>query len=232
MTKPPELRPDHHRSFGRRRGRKLRPNRQALIDGHLPVLRLDPADPKLSDPLTLFPEGLTALRMEVGFGAGEHIAAQAEANPATAFIGCEPFVDGVAALLAKIDENAITNIRLLDDDARPLMAALPDGCLERFTLLFPDPWPKARHAHRRFLQEETVAGIARLLAPGGMLHVASDHAPYISWALFHVLNNAAFEWTARRAEDWRNRPEGSIQTRYEKKRKSGGAPVHLIFRRS
>ncbi|MGB0671433.1 MAG: tRNA (guanosine(46)-N7)-methyltransferase TrmB [Rhodospirillales bacterium] len=202
-----------------------------MVDDLLPSLRLSADDPALSHPESLFPFAPKALRLEVGFGAGEHLAAQAEDLPDVGFIGCEPYLNGVSALLAEISNRGLNNIRILDDDARPLLRALPDACLDRFTLLFSDPWPKTRHHGRRVVQTDTLAEIARLLKPGAFFHFASDHAGYLDWTLFHVLNNPAFSWTARRAADWRERPEGSVQTRYERKRKSGGAPAHLLFRR-
>ncbi len=159
-------RPDIDRLYGRRRGPRLRAGRQALMDRLLPELRIDvPADaaPGAIDPRALFAAPMDQVWLEIGFGGGEHLAAQAAAHPGIGFIGCEPFVNGVARLIARIDEAGLANIRLHPDDARPLLAALPDACVGRVFILFPDPWPKARHHKRRLVTTALLDALARVM---------------------------------------------------------------------
>ncbi len=188
--------------------------------------------PGLLDPAGWFPFAPRALRLEIGFGAGEHLAHQAAASPEIGFIGCEPFINGVAALLARVQADRLANIRVLDDDARLLFGRFPDAAFERVTILFPDPWPKARHHRRRFIQDESLDEIARILQDGGELRFASDHKDYARWTLLHGLRHPAFAWTARGPGDWRARPEDSRPTRYEEKAlKRGETCVYLVFQR-
>jgi tRNA (guanine-N7-)-methyltransferase len=167
--------------------------------------------------------------LEIGFGGGEHMAAQAARHPEVLILGAEPFQNGVASAVRHIDEQGLTNVRVHDGDARELMARLPAACLTRAFILFPDPWPKGRHKKRRFIQAETVAELARLLAPGGRLRFASDWADYVDWSLLRFAANPAFRWAAERAEDWRTPPGDHITTRYEEKRLGDCAPVFLDF---
>ncbi len=219
--------------YGRRHGHKLRPARRRLIDGLLPRLRVAVAEGGGEiDPEALFDGPKDDIRLEVGFGAGEHLAAQAGANPGVGFIGCEPFVNGVAACLAAIERDNLTNVRLFDDDARLLFPALPDRCLGRVYVLFSDPWPKKRHHRRRLIDGRTLDQLARLMKPGAELVFAGDHMDYVAWTLIHFHRHPAFAWTARRALDWRQRPKGWAETRYEAKALEGGAaPAYLVFRR-
>jgi tRNA (guanine-N7-)-methyltransferase len=138
----------------------------------------------------------------------------------------------VASALRHIDEAHLTNVRVLDGDARELMANLPDACLDRAFVLFPDPWPKTRHHKRRVIQADTVAELARLLKPGGHVRFASDVAHYVDWALALFVANPAFQWTASEASDWRVPPADHITTRYEEKRLGDCAPVFLDFVRT
>jgi len=223
MTAHPPL-----RSYGRLKTRTIKPRQAALMETLLPTLR-PPAEP--FDPKTLKPDASEAW-LEIGFGGGEHMAAQAQRRPDVLLIGAEPFQNGVASALRHIDEAALTNVRVLDGDARELMANLPDASLERIFVLFPDPWPKARHNKRRIIQAETVAEFARLLKPGGRLRFASDWADYVGWSLARFLKNPAFRWTAGEAADWRNPPADHITTRYEEKRLGDCAPVFLDFVRT
>ncbi len=220
------------RLYGRRRGRKLRPRRQDLIETGLPRLRVPLETPGPLDPGTWFPRAPRALRLEVGFGAGEHLAHQAKTNPDVGFIGCEPFVNGVAALLARVAADKLANVRVLDDDARLLFGRFPDAAFERVTVLFPDPWPKTRHHRRRFIQDRSLDEIARILKDGGELRVATDHKDYARWTLWRALRHPAFAWAARGPGDWRTRPADSIPTRYEEKAlKRGETCVYLVFQR-
>jgi tRNA (guanine-N7-)-methyltransferase len=234
--------------YGRRKGRPLRPARARLVDDLLPRLRVPVAgrgDPSLGggrdaaarlDPLSFFEDGaakdIQDVWLEVGFGAGEHLAAQAEAHPKTGFIGCEPFVNGVAALLARVEHLGLGNIRIYDDDARYLIDRLADASLGRVFVLFPDPWPKSRHARRRFVSVETLDALARVMADGAELRVATDDPVYLRWALAVLTRHPDFAWCAERATDWRTRPADQPATRYEEKaRAKGVTPVFLVFMR-
>ncbi|MFI4950436.1 MAG: tRNA (guanosine(46)-N7)-methyltransferase TrmB [Caulobacterales bacterium] len=223
MTAHPPL-----RSYGRLKTRTIKPRQAALMETLLPALR-PPAEP--FDPRALKP-GAAEVWLEIGFGGGEHMAAQAGRRPDVLILGAEPFQNGVASALRHIDEAALTNVRVHDGDARELMARMPDASLDRVFVLFPDPWPKARHNKRRIVQAQTVAEFARLLKPGGTLRFASDWADYVDWSLARFLKNPAFRWTAEQAADWRNAPADHITTRYEEKRLGDCAPVFLDFVRA
>lgn len=215
--------------YGRRLGRPLSSLQQELIRDFLPAVSVPDGTIDLH---ALFPTA-TAFAFEVGFGGGEHLAAQAQANPQTGFIGCEPFANGVAKLLTQVRSNDLKNVRVEPDDARDVLVRLPDGCLTTFFVLFPDPWPKLRHHKRRFIQTATLDQIARLLKPGGELRVATDHMDYARWALMHLMQDSRFKWCAARAADWRARPADWVPTRYEQKALNAGrACVYLRFFRA
>ena len=175
-----------NRSYGRRFGRSLRSSRRRLLDEVLPALRVPLPEEGEFDPRSLFPGDPEAVWLEVGFGGGEHLAAQAEAHPAIGFIGCEPFVNGVASLLAQVDGRGLANVRLLDDDARLLIDRLPAASVGRVFVLFADPWPKARHAKRRFIRADVLDSLARIMADGAELRFASDDMGYVRWALEQI----------------------------------------------
>ncbi len=221
---------DGPRFYGRRRGKKLRPGRAALVRELLPKLRV-PAE-GLVDPEAFFSPGKRSLWLEIGFGAGEHLAAQAQAHPETGFIGCEPFVNGVAALLAQIQDRDLDNIRIFDEDARLLLPRLPDAAIERVYLLYSDPWPKKRHWNRRFVNSANLDQLARIMVPGGLFRFATDHPGHARWALGQLTRHPVFRWTARGPADWRARPADGFVTRYEAKARSQGATcVYLEFQR-
>ena len=216
--------------YGRRQGHKLRKGQQELLETVLPRLAVD--FETLTSPKGLFSKPVSDIWLEVGFGGGEHLAAVAAANPTKGLIGCEPFVNGVAKLLAQIERLGLTNVRIHHGDARDLLEALPDRSLGRVMLLFPDPWPKKRHHKRRFVNEQTLEQLARLLKSGAEFRVATDIPDYCRWTLGHVLSSGAFEWLADGPADWRERPEDWPPTRYEKKAlRQGRTPVYLKFRR-
>ena len=222
---------DHHpalRTYGRIKARPIKPRQAALLESLLPKLRV-PTGP--FDPWRLMP-GAKAIWLEIGFGGGEHLAAQAGLHPDALVIGAEPFQNGVASALRHIDEQGLTNVRLHDGDARELLARLPDASLDRVFILFPDPWPKARHHKRRLVQADTVAELARVLKPGGRLRFASDWADYVDQALARITASGAFRWRAERADDWRSPPADHVTTRYEEKRLGDCAPVFLDFERA
>ncbi|MGZ3403213.1 MAG: tRNA (guanosine(46)-N7)-methyltransferase TrmB [Phenylobacterium sp.] len=218
----------HHpplRSYGRLKTRTIKPRQAALMETLLPGLR-PPTGP--FDPRDLKRDA-AEVWLEIGFGGGEHMAAQAARRPDLLILGAEPFQNGVASALRHIDEAQLTNVRVLDGDARELMALMPAASLDRIFVLFPDPWPKSRHNKRRIVQAETVAEFARLLKPGGALRFASDWADYVDWSLQRFIASPAFRWTAQRAYDWRSPPADHITTRYEEKRLGDCAPVFLDF---
>ena len=234
MNSDTPIRPDGKPHwYGRRKTHKLRPRRQGLVDELLPKLRI--ADPDSVDPIDLtaaFNNVDADVRLEIGFGAGEHLLGDAAQHPDVNFIGCEPFINGVSALLADLDAQNLTNIRLFDDDARLLLDRLPAASISRIYLLFPDPWPKSRHHRRRFVQRETLDVLARLAKDGSAFVFASDHTGYVAWALAEVLRHPDWTWTARRPNDWRTPPEGWTETRYEAKAKrKGDHPAYLTFQR-
>ena len=223
--------PPERKFYGRRRGRKLRVGRARLLETLLPRLAVDlPSDGQELDWQDLFSRPVDRLWLEIGFGAGEHLLAQARSHPDVGFIGCEPYVNGMSSLLAAIEAEALDTIRVFADDANRLIDVLPCQSVDRCFLLFPDPWPKTRHHRRRFIQPESVAALARILRDGAELRVASDDAPLIDWMLFHIRRNGRFEWQARSSADWRQRPDDWPPTRYEAKRLHG-PPVFLRFLR-
>jgi tRNA (guanine-N7-)-methyltransferase len=227
------MHPDHRQGafFGRRKGHALKPRQAALFDTLLPKLALDLGKPAPPELRTLFND-VGEVRVESGFGGGEHLIAEAEQNPAVGFIGIEPFINGMAKALASIDKRGPTNIRLHHGDATDVLAWLPSASIARFDLLYPDPWPKRRHWKRRFVQPESLAQIARVVRPGGELRFVTDWPDYAAWTLRLLASTPAFEWTAERADDWRLPWPGFTSTRYEAKAKrEGRAPCYLIFRR-
>ncbi|HXW26391.1 MAG TPA: tRNA (guanine(46)-N(7))-methyltransferase TrmB [Xanthobacteraceae bacterium] len=218
--------------FGRRKGHRLRPHQAGLIDTLLPRLALDLMAPAPADLARLFPVPVAEVRLEIGFGGGEYLAAQAEARPRVGFIGCEPFVNGMAKALALIEARKLGNIRLHLGDAIAVIDWLPAGALAGIDLVYPDPWPKRRHWKRRFVQERTVADMARILRPDGEFRFASDVPDYAAWTLARVLRSQKFAWTAERADDWRLPWPGFAGTRYEAKAvREGHVPCYLVFRR-
>ncbi len=223
------------RSFGRKQGHRLSGPRLELLETVLPGLavRLPAGEPAGAlDPKALFDVRVADVWLEIGFGAGHHLADQAQRHPAIGFIGAEPFVNGVAALVARTSQAGLRNVRVFQDDVRPLLAHVAEASLGRVFVLFPDPWPKARHHKRRLISRDTLDLLARVMADGAELRFASDHAEYAGWALARAIAHPAFMWTAERASDWRTRPEGSIETRYEAKaRAAGRQPFFFTFRR-
>lgn len=183
------------------------------------------------NPASLFDTAKKEIWLEIGFGNGEHLIEQALDNPDVGFIGCEPFVNGVSALLVAIEKHNVQNIRLWPDDARFLMDALPDHCLDRCFILNSDPWPKKKHAKRRFIQKETLDDLHRLLKTGAELRMSSDHPVLIDWQLEKTYFHGGFDWAATCADDWRQRPDDMRETRYQQKGKKQGRPtVFLNFK--
>jgi len=218
--------------FGRRKGHKLRPNQARLMETLLPHLAIDLAKPAPVELKTLFPVPVAEVRLEIGFGGGEYLTAQAQSEPDRGFIGVEPFVNGMAKALAAIESKALRNIRLHFDDAADLIAWLPEQSLARIDLIHPDPWPKRRHWKRRFVQDDMVKRLARILRPGGEFRFVTDIADYAAWTLQRLTRSEDFEWTAEGADDWRKAWPGFLQTRYHAKAAhEERASCFLIFRR-
>ena len=219
--------------FGRRKGHRLRSHQAALLETLLPRLALDVSAPPSTDLAQLFPIRVDNVRLEIGFGGGEYLLAQAQAHPRTGFIGCEPFINGMAKALAAIEARGLANIRVHLGDAVPVIDWLPTASLAGIDLVYPDPWPKRRHWKRRFVQERTVGDMARILRPGGEFRFVSDIPDYVAWTLARLLRAPNFVWTAERADDWRHPWPGFVRTRYEAKAvREERVPCYLVFRRN
>jgi tRNA (guanine-N7-)-methyltransferase len=212
--------------YGRRKGPKLSARQVGLRRTLLPKLSFTlEADPKRQ-----FPNSVQEIWLEVGFGAGEHLIWQAEQRSHVGLIGAEPYETGVAKLLSKLEDKPLANVKIYEGDGRELIAALPDASLDRFFLLFPDPWPKTRHHKRRFLQMAMLDELARVVRPDGELRFATDDKSYLAYALERLLAHPKFGWLAHGPKDWLARPADWPPTRYETKAIKG-PPVFLRFRR-
>ncbi|HVC59493.1 MAG TPA: tRNA (guanine(46)-N(7))-methyltransferase TrmB [Acetobacteraceae bacterium] len=226
------VKPPPERLYGRARGHKLRPRQQRLLQVTLPRLAFPKA--RAGDPLAAFPEPPRALWLEVGFGGGEHALAQIAARPDIGLIACEPFENGLCSLLSRLvpdGEEAHAplppNLLLWPDDARVLLRLLPDACLDRLFLLFPDPWPKARHAKRRFVHPALLPLLARVLRPGAQWRLATDDPTYQAWVAEVIATQHLFDAPPPSAE----RPQGWPPTRYEAKAlREGRAPKYWTLR--
>jgi tRNA (guanine-N7-)-methyltransferase len=222
----------HGSFFGRRKGHKLRLHQADLIEHLLPRLALDIVNPSPPDLADLFDRAAGDFRLEIGFGGGEHLIAEARAFPNTGFIGCEPYVNGLAKILTQIEAHNIGNIRLFAGDAAELLTWLPQHSLARIDLIHPDPWPKRRHWKRRFVQDATVAAMARVLKPDGEFRFVSDIDDYCAWTLRHLSRSPDFVWTAERASDWRLPWADYTMTRYgAKAEREGRQAAYLRFRK-
>ena len=234
MNDKPEKFTTRLKTFGRRHGHTLRDRHQGLVDNLLPQLKLSGDQVRAENDLRLlFRKPVDQVWFEIGFGGGEHAAAQIEQNPNIGMIACEPFINGVASLLAHVDDRGLEDrVRILDDDARQLLDEMPDQSLDKIFLLFPDPWRKKRHAKRRFIGPRNLELVARVLKPGGEFRVGSDHMPYIDWTMQHLADHPDFEWLCDGPSDWRVRPDDWPPTRYEQKAlKQGKACIYLRFKR-
>lgn len=212
------------RSFGRRKGRRLRSHAQELMDDLLPTIQVTPESEWI--------HGLGSMPtwLEIGFGGGEHLAHIASLHPNVEIIGCEPYVNGISGLLKHIDTTQAKNIRVYTDDVRELLAAMPDACLQRVYILYPDPWPKARHHKRRLIQKPLLDLLARVMQPGAELRIATDWDDYATWILEQILPYPAFVWQAKKACDWMQPWSEWIPTRYEQKaRREGRSSSYLRF---
>ena len=219
MDSPPEHPP--LRSFGRIKSRAIKPRQAALMETLLPALAVDPAQP--------WAPFAGEQWLEIGFGGGEHLAAQAAKHPEVRFLGAEPFLNGVASALRHIEEAGVANVRLHAGDVRELFPQIPDAAFDRIFILFPDPWPKTRHRKRRLVRAETAGELARLLKPGGALRFATDVADYAETALLALRAEPGLRWTATAADDWRTPPADHVTTRYQEKRLGDCEPVYFDF---
>ena len=210
------------RLYGRRQGHALRHGQAGLVERLLP--RVSVSAIGSLDASTLFGDA-RPLWLEIGFGSGEHLAAQAAANPHVGLIGAEPFLNGVVGALAHIEAGRLANVRLHMGDALDVLERLPDASLARAFLLHPDPWPKARHAKRRFVNPGPLDMLSAKLMPGAELRIGTDHPVYVRWALMQMAARADFAWQATTPADWQMRPADWPQTRYEAKARRLGHEV-------
>jgi len=216
------------KTFGRRGGRPLSGRQRVLMDELLPNLRVPVDEPGALDPATLFTDA-DQVWLEIGFGGGEHVSGQAKANPQTGILASEVFFEGIAKLLGQIEDEGISNVRVWPEDAREMVDGLADDSIDRAFILFPDPWPKARHQKRRIIQPDFLDALARIIKPGGRLRFATDVRSYADEALERFLNHPAFDWTAQAANDWRMAPADHIETRYQMKKLGDIEPVYYDF---
>ena len=213
--------------FGRLKGKKLRPGQEEAINFLLPELLYKPEQTLEAN----FIRPYQAYQIEIGFGGGEHLLFQARNNPDTAFIGCEPFINGMAKLLSRIREEKLENIRLWNRDAAELLPKLPENRFEKAYLLYPDPWPKRRQRKRRFLSDVTIPMLARILFDGAEFRFATDIDDYAGWGLMRLNRSPFFIWEAEKAEDWQKPWKDWPGTRYEAKAlKEGRPPSYLTFK--
>lgn len=218
------------RTFGRSRARQLSARQQRLIEEVLPSIAIPEAAPATLDPASLF-EGPEQVWLEIGFGGGEHLTGQAALHPKTGFLGCEPFVDGMAKALGQAEDAGLENVRFYMDDARKVMEGFADTTIDRCFILFPDPWPKTRQQKRRLIQPDFLTLLHRILKPDAPVRFATDVKSYADEALWKFLQHGGFEWQAKTADDWRVAPEDHLTTRYESKKLGDCAPVWFDFLR-
>lgn len=230
------------RFFGRRKGKTIKPSREKLMQALLPRVQLQLPEKGLIDFSSVFGISPKQVWLEIGFGGGEHLAHQSFNNPDVGIVGAEPFINGVVSLLAhlngshqkpvqhnELDSNRVDNVRIWPDDVRPIFAHCPDGCFERIFVLYPDPWPKARHAERRFLNQTNLAYLHRLLSDDGELRVATDVEAYADWALEQIRESGLFYLANL---DVHQAPSDWFSTRYEQKGIAAGRVLtYFIFKK-
>jgi len=210
------------RLYGRRQGHKLRQGQAALVEELLPQVEVPATGPL--DAAALFGR-VMPLELEIGFGAGEHLAGQAAMRPDTGFIGCEPFLNGVVGALGHLRDGGLANVRLHMGDALEVVERLPDAGLERVYLLHPDPWRKARHAKRRMVNHGPMDAIAAKLKVGGEFRLGTDDPTYCRWAMMVMDRRRDFRWLAETPADFLARPADWPETRYERKARRQGHEV-------
>ena len=215
--------------YGRRKGRPLRNTSKRLLEELLPAYLVPD---NTSEPSKLFTNNPRKLYLEIGFGGGEHLAMVAKNHPENAYIGAEPFLNGVSSFLKYCQNEALKNVRIWPDDIRLQLSSWPNECLDGIFIMFPDPWPKIRHSSRRIINKDNLAAFARLIKVGGSLRMASDHASAKNWILSGMLENPYFDWTAESPDDWNMQPQDCPETRYMRKAlKEGRRPAWFDFKR-
>jgi tRNA (guanine-N7-)-methyltransferase len=216
--------------FGRRKGKPLRERQAEGLASLLPELTLDLESEPPRDLADLFPLPVESIRLEIGFGGGEHLIHRAVESPSVGFIGIEPFVNSMAKLLSRVDDLGLKNVRVYDDDATQVLDWMPEASVDRIDLLYPDPWPKRKHWKRRFVSAVNLDRFHRVLKPGGQFLFASDIDTYVNWTLAHCRDHHGFEWTAEQSSDWLTPFAGWPGTRYENKaRREGRSSAYLTF---
>ena len=218
--------------FGRRQGKPLRPRQVNALEQLLPGLKLDLSQPAPAELPSFFKSPVQTVRLEIGFGGGEHLLHEAARFPDTGFIGVEPFINGMAKMVSILNSNPMGNLRLFDEDAALLLDWLPDKSLSGIDLFYPDPWHKLRHHKRRFVSNANLQKMSRVLKSGAPFRFASDIEGYVNWTLLHVEANGNFDFTAKSADDWREPYDAWPGTRYEAKAfREGRTPAYLTFRK-
>ncbi len=216
--------------YGRRKGKPLRERQAEGMATLLPELKLDLAAPAPGQLRALFPVSVDRIRLEIGFGGGEHLVHRAEETKTTGFIGVEPFVNSMAKLLTRVEAQELRNIRVYDDDATQVLDWLPEQSIDHIDLLYPDPWPKRKHWKRRFVSQVNLERFHRVLKPGALFCFASDIDTYVNWTLIHCRDHGGFEWQAQQSSDWLTPYAGWPGTRYENKaRREGRSSAYLTF---
>lgn len=219
--------------FGRRKGKPFKPHQAKLYANLLPQLAIDIKVPICTDLKSLFPISPDHIVLEIGFGGGEHLIHRAKLHPEIGFIGCEPFMNGMAKALSSIEREALTNIRLFNEDATQLLDWLPKEQIDRVDLLYPDPWQKKRHWKRRFVNQKNLGRIHKVIRQDGEFRFASDIDTYVNWTLKHCEEFGGFNWKAQKASDWHEPWQEWFSTRYEQKAiREGRSPAYLKFART
>ena len=230
MTDKPHPSRSTEAFFGRRKGKPLREKQAEGLATLLPQLKLNLANAAPHRIESLYDFSVERMRLEIGFGGGEHLIHRAAENPSTGFIGVEPFVNSMAKLLTSVEEQGLRNIRLYDDDATQVLDWLPDASIDQIDLLYADPWPKRKHWKRRFVSQVNLERFHRVLKPGATFCFASDIDTYVNWTLLHCRDHGGFAWQAEQASDWLTPYAGWPGTRYENKaRREGRSSAYLTF---
>lgn len=234
MTDKTSVNHQEWRFYGRRAGRKLNKTRQDILDRLLPELSIPQKLLEKSGnltPSTLFQQDAQNTVLEIGFGNGEHLAEMVRRDPNTNFIGAEPFANGMSAFLKEISEDKLPleNIRIHMDDAIPVVKSLSPACIDEIYVLNPDPWHKTRHHQRRIINQDNLTEFSRILKPGGKLIMTTDVVDLIEWMVTEASLHPDFEWTAKKADDWRKTPPDWIPTRYETKGAKGADHMNYLF---
>ncbi len=230
ITSAPKSFGEHRAFFGRVSGKRLHKGQKALFDSLLPRLLVELPPEGALDPKVIFGPDAQPRILEIGYGGGEHLARLASQNPDTGFVGCEVYTGGIGKLLQKIEQDELTNISLFCEDAYRLLKALPDACLDRVYLLYPDPWPKTRHNKRRFISDITLNELARVIKPHGQFCFATDIEDYANWTLAHIQRQPLFTWKISPEPRFWHKPfAGWEPTRYEQKARKEGRQHSFYF---